>query len=492
MGQDSVMSSDINRGGNAVSRMTALFKRMVTLSILDEHSIKIRSIFAFTVMFVVMAIFLSFYLYSRFEGLFLEITKKEGIAMANIFLEKIVENKMYRVENGKKIISSTEGFTKLFNIHKKNVDIIKVNIYNMHSIRIFTTDPKSTQSSLKDKLLVEKVLSTGKPKVEIEEKENPRNKHQKRHILELFVPTDFGVFEFYQEVTSHVAQHKQWRLVLVFSVIVFLCISYLILYLLFRQIKERENELIHQKDLAESANQMKDNFMAKVSHEIKNPLNIILGFGELIKLRTIEMDQGEITDVDCRKMCQEDVRAILEGGKSIKQFVNDILNFQKAKSGSITIRPEPIAVTEIIKGLESYAKIALQSKDIVFKVHHDKKIDVVTSDSVRLNQVLTNLLSNAIKFTHQGSVSLTVTEYERDKIVFRITDTGIGISQAEKDRVFDEFYQVEGSMGGSSHGFGLGLAITRQLVYLLKGEISVESQPNQGTTFSVVLPAAKD
>ncbi|MDH5682441.1 MAG: ATP-binding protein, partial [Spirochaetota bacterium] len=109
-------------------------------------------------------------------------------------------------------------------------------------------------------------------------------------------------------------------------------------------------------------------------------------------------------------------------------------------------------------------------------------------DSVRLNQVLTNILSNAIKYTHRGKVTLTVAEHEDDRILFSIADTGIGISQVDKDKVFDEFYQVEGSMGGSSHGFGLGLAITRQLVHLLKGEISVESQTNIGTTFNVTFP----
>ena len=244
-------------------------------------------------------------------------------------------------------------------------------------------------------------------------------------------------------------------------------------------------ELIAAKEQAIQANKDKSSFLAKMSHEIRTPMNAILGITE-IQLENETHSPGT----------QEAFGEIYNSGYLLMGIINDILDLSKIEAGKLELSLAAYDVPSLINDTVHLNVMRYDSKPIEFKLFVDENIPTMLyGDELRIKQILNNLLSNAFKYTNEGEISFSVAaEYGPQKkapwitLVFRVSDTGQGMSAEQLDKLFDEYTRFNTEANRTTVGSGLGMSITRHLVRMMDGEISVESEPGRGSTFTVRLP----
>lgn len=247
------------------------------------------------------------------------------------------------------------------------------------------------------------------------------------------------------------------------------------------------DDLVRSREEAFKSAERMRHFFANMSHEIRTPLNGILGFAELLKSTPLQPEQ------------LEKIGILQSSGEILLVLINDILDFAKLDSKKMTLERRTFALKTMLLGVAALFKPLFDKKELALEVDIDPNLPTfLVGDEVRLRQILMNLLGNALKFTERGGVRLDVKLLEADAgrsiIKFRISDTGIGIAKETLGRIFEPFTQADGSITRRFGGTGLGLSICRELVQLMSGEMSVESQPGVGTslTFSTVLESASN
>ncbi len=246
-------------------------------------------------------------------------------------------------------------------------------------------------------------------------------------------------------------------------------------------LKRQEDELVRAKVQAESANRVKSEFLANMSHEIRTPMNAILGFSEILF--------GQQADPKLKSY----IGYITSAGKNLITLIDDILDLSKIEAGKVEIISVSMHLKEFVSELTNMFSIFLESKGVALNVVVSPTLPThIRIDVIRLRQVLYNLLGNASKFTERGSITITASPAEKNKqqIVFAISDTGIGIPADQHELIFEAFRQQDGQNTRKYGGTGLGLTITRRLVGLMGGTISMESQVDYGSTFTVSIPYA--
>jgi PAS domain S-box-containing protein len=246
--------------------------------------------------------------------------------------------------------------------------------------------------------------------------------------------------------------------------------------------KQAEEELKIAKEVAEAAAEAKSEFLANMSHEIRTPMNAILGFTEILG--------DKITDEEQRGF----LATISSSGKSLLKIIDDILDLSKIEAGKLELNYEPVNPHSIYSEIEQVFHWAVAGKGIDFQMEIDPDLpESLLLDEVRLRQILLNLVGNAVKFTERGHILLSARkEYvKRDRsmidLIFSVEDTGVGIPDDHRERIFEAFEQHGGQIAVKYGGTGLGLAITRRLVEMMKGEITVASEVGVGSTFSIRL-----
>lgn len=247
------------------------------------------------------------------------------------------------------------------------------------------------------------------------------------------------------------------------------------------QLGEANGRLAKQNEELTRASQMKSEFLARMSHEFRTPLNSIIGFTDLLA----EEGEGPLGEAYI-----DYVRHVHEGANHLLALVNDILDLSRIEAGRIDLRHEEFAATEAISEVLSVIGPLAEAKKI--GLHCDVLSSLITfGDRTRFKQILLNLLSNAVKFTPiAGRVQVTaVTDY--GQIRFGVTDTGIGIPPEQQTAIFEEFTQVAPATSGVKEGAGLGLTITKRIVELHGGRIWVQSKPGEGSHFYFLMPAAR-
>ncbi|HVG15868.1 MAG TPA: ATP-binding protein, partial [Chitinophagaceae bacterium] len=219
-------------------------------------------------------------------------------------------------------------------------------------------------------------------------------------------------------------------------------------------------------------------FMANMSHEIRTPIHGITGIASLLS-------ETNLTDQQ-----KEYVNTIKESGDGLLVVINDILDFSKIEAGKMEISPENFDLHEFVKGVASLFYERIIQKRLLFHVHVEEGTPrIIRADKNRLRQILSNLLNNAIKFTHEGSIELCIKSFfistlQQPKIMFSVSDTGIGIKSENAGRIFDRFSQEDNSTSRKYGGTGLGLSISKSLINLMDGDMELNSEPGSGSTFS--------
>ncbi|MDD5063628.1 MAG: ATP-binding protein [Phycisphaerae bacterium] len=239
------------------------------------------------------------------------------------------------------------------------------------------------------------------------------------------------------------------------------------------ELSERNIELF-------KANKIKGEFLANISHEFRTPLNAILGFAEILreKPELLRKDKG-----------QRYAENIITGGKSLLNMINDLLNLAKAEAGKMEMHIEKTSIPQLCRAVVGSFSALTKKKKIKVKLTVDDNIPVLSTDAGKVQQILYNFLSNSVKFTpEKGRIEIRVNMQGEQMVRIAVSDTGCGIAELDKEKLFKKFSQADGSITRQSAGSGLGLAISKELAAMLAGAIGVESEAGKGSTFWLDIP----
>ena len=249
-----------------------------------------------------------------------------------------------------------------------------------------------------------------------------------------------------------------------------------------KSLDTRLGELAERNVALFESNRLKSEFIANVSHELRTPLVSIIGFAELLA------EFGHRPPEDMTRLLRY-ANNILTSGRNLLDLINDLLDLAKIEAGKLNLHIVDLDLTPLCTALIDFVTPLAEKKDLTLTLDMAESLPSMSSDAGRIKQILFNLLSNAIKFTpDNGSVTLSVHKGFDGGIVFDVIDTGPGISEEEQAIIFEKFRQLDSSVTREFSGTGLGLAITRELAHMLGGSVSLSSELDKGSTFTVTLP----
>ncbi len=248
-----------------------------------------------------------------------------------------------------------------------------------------------------------------------------------------------------------------------------------------QELEAKRQQIEHQNWQLREASRLKSEFLATMSHELRTPMNSILGFSQVL----LRGRRHPLPDQQ-----KQMVERILNNGKQLLALIDDILDLSKIEAGHSELKLEEFEVDLLVSATCEELRVFAQKKNLTLQFSSTLDNPLVVGDRLRLRQVVTNLVSNAIKFTNSGGVEVTLLSSASDCVEISVKDTGIGIPQEQLNHIFEAFRQGDQTTTREYSGTGLGLALSNSLVRLMQGTISVESQLNEGSTFSIHIPRA--
>jgi two-component system, NarL family, sensor histidine kinase BarA len=248
-----------------------------------------------------------------------------------------------------------------------------------------------------------------------------------------------------------------------------------------RQLDAKLAELSERNIELYKANKLKSEFLANMSHEFRTPLNAILGFAQVLREKPglLRRDKG-----------QRYAENIISSGNSLLSMINDLLDLAKVQAGKMELHIEPVSLSQLCDSLVSAFSLLARKKKIKIRTQIAADVPLVVTDGGKVQQVLYNFLSNAVKFTPvRGAIEIRAEMRDAETVRIAVSDTGCGISESDREAIFEKFRQVDGSLTRETPGSGLGLAISKELAEMLAGTIGLESEVGVGSTFWLDIPA---
>lgn len=269
------------------------------------------------------------------------------------------------------------------------------------------------------------------------------------------------------------------------AVLLFICLYTYYVYQKSKAEEQKQKQLLmNAAEEADAANKAKSAFLLSMSHDIRTPMNAIIGF------TNIALHQNMVSDI------HDSLKKVQQSSNHLLSLLNDVLDFSRIESGKVTISPEPVDINQLTDNVQAIMNGLLYNRDLKFEVHRENlKNPYVLADVVRIREVLVNLLGNAVKFTKDGGeITLDISSYpgaDEKHIITRyvVRDNGIGMSEEFQKKLFDPFSQEDDANARTQYkGTGLGMAITKKYVDMMGGSIAVESKKGVGSTFTVEIP----
>jgi len=246
-----------------------------------------------------------------------------------------------------------------------------------------------------------------------------------------------------------------------------------------KQLDDKIAELSRRNIELFKANKVKGEFLANISHEFRTPLNTILGFAQVLR------EKPDILKKDKTRRYAEN---IITSGNRLLNMINDLLDLAKTEAGKMELHIEKTSVSQLCSALVGHFSALTKKKKIKVKLLTED-IPPLMTDAGKVQQVLYNFLSNAVKFTHRGGrIEIRATMANEKTVRIAVSDTGCGIAESDREKIFEKFRQADGSITRQSTGSGLGLAISKELANMLAGSIGMESEPEKGSTFWLDIP----
>jgi len=257
--------------------------------------------------------------------------------------------------------------------------------------------------------------------------------------------------------------------------------------------KNTEEKLRRANIRLQEHDNMKTEFLSTVSHELRTPLSLILGFTKIIskRLRNVICPHVNTENSKVKESLakiQKDFDTIEQEGRRLTVLIDDLLDITKIEAGKVEWDMKPVSVAEVVVQAIALAISTFEQKGLELIKDFEEELPRVLADKDRLKQVVMNLISNALKFTDKGTITCSVRRNQCSEIVVSVIDTGIGIEDADRIRIFEKFKQVEDVLAKRPKGTGLGLSICKQIIEHHKGRIWVDSEPGKGSDFSFSLP----
>lgn len=245
-----------------------------------------------------------------------------------------------------------------------------------------------------------------------------------------------------------------------------------------KQAEEKLQKMQVQNLHLQETAKLKSHFLAIMSHELRSPMNAIIGFSQLLLRQPQQIPTNQANMVE----------RIFNNGKHLLKLIDEILDYAKIEGGRLELKLAQFNLAELVKQTAEESRSLAEQKDLKLDVQINLNNPDIVNDSDRLRQILVNILANAIKFTSIGKVEISVWEVSQERIAIAIKDTGIGIAQSDLKDIFNEFRQANQTITREHGGTGLGLAISDRLVRLMEGTISVESKVDEGSIFTIEIP----
>ena len=250
-----------------------------------------------------------------------------------------------------------------------------------------------------------------------------------------------------------------------------------------KEIQEVNEQLVQSEQRARAATQAKSHFLANMSHELRTPLNAIIGYSEMLQEEA--QDSGQESFIP-------DLKKINRSGRHLLDLINDVLDLSKIEAGKMELYLETFDIPNLLEDVSTTVQLLVQKNSNTLEVRCPANLGAMRADMTKVRQSLFNLLSNASKFTKNGKITLEaareISPTKPDWIVFRVSDTGIGMTPEQQDRVFEAFSQADAATARDFGGTGLGLTITKTFCRMMGGDVALTSEPGKGTTFTIRLP----
>lgn len=243
--------------------------------------------------------------------------------------------------------------------------------------------------------------------------------------------------------------------------------------------KHAELEMENAKIEAETANRTKSEFLATMSHELRTPLNSIIGFSDIL----LDQSFGELNEEQTKY-----VGNVLKSGKHLLELINSILDISKVEAGKIELHYEMFYLDDVFREVKTIISPQAAKKSINLQIDPAENIPKIRADKGKIKQILYNLLSNAIKFTPEGGNVRIIPSTSEDMVHVAVEDTGIGIAESDRDKLFKPFVQLDSTSNREYEGTGLGLALINKFIELHSGSLEVESEEGKGSTFTFSIP----